>query len=141
MTKGPESIDESATLADAARKMVQLDVGALPISDTDDRLVGMLTDRDIVVKATPPGADPAATTAGELMQTASVVVIEADRSIDEAVELMMQHQVRRLPVVDDGALVGMLSQADVCRYVANDQAGRLVEAISAPSPRAETSAA
>jgi CBS domain-containing protein len=133
MTKGVESIDEDSTLAEAAKLMVQLDVGALPISDADDHLVGMLTDRDIVVKALAAGMAPAETSARELAQTEPVVVIGADQSVDEAIDLMMRHQIRRLPVVDDGELVGMLTQADISRAVANDQAGRLVEAISAPT--------
>jgi len=133
MTKGVESIDEQSTLEEAARLMVQLDVGALPISDSDDRLVGMLTDRDIVVKALAAGMTPAETSAGDLAQGEPIVVIGADESVEEAIELMTRHQVRRLPVVDGAELVGMLSQADICRYVANDQAGRLVEAISAPT--------
>jgi len=125
-------VGENETLLDAARKLAELDVGALPICGEDDRLKGMLTDRDIVVKALAKGKDPGSTRAGELGQGDSqTVTIGADDSIDEALRTMIDHKVRRLPVIDGRRLVGVISQADVATNVDEKRVGDLVEAISA----------
>jgi CBS domain-containing protein len=125
-------IGENETLLDAARKLADLDVGALPICGEDDRLKGMLTDRDIVVKALAKGKDPESTRAGELGQGDSkTVTIGADDSIDEALRTMIDHKVRRLPVIDGKRLVGIISQADVATNVDEERVGDLVESISA----------
>ena len=125
-------VGENDTLLDAARKLAELDVGALPICGEDDRLKGMLTDRDIVVKALAQGKDPGTTRAGELGQGDSeTVTIGADDSIDEALRTMIDHKVRRLPVIDGKRLVGMISQADIATNVDEERVGDLVEAISA----------
>ena len=123
-------IGESESVLDAARKLKDLNVGSMPICGEDDRLKGMLTDRDIVVKVLAEGRDPAATTAGELGE-GKPVTIGADDPIDEALETMAQHQVRRLPVIDGQQLVGIVSQADIARNVEEEQVGKLVESISA----------
>ena len=123
-------IGESESILDAARKLKDLNVGSMPICGEDDRLKGMLTDRDIVVKVLAEGRDPAATTAGELGE-GKPVTIGADDPIDEALETMAQHQVRRLPVIDGQQLVGIVSQADIARNVEEEQVGKLVESISA----------
>jgi len=133
MTGGTECVQEDETLVDAARKMQQLDVGALPICGNDNRLKGMLTDRDIVVKAIAEGRDPSGVTAAELATQSEVVTIGADDSIDEALATMKQHRVRRLPVIDGHDLVGVVSQADIASNLDNDKVGDLVEAISASS--------
>ena len=133
MTGGTECVQEDETLVDAARKMQQLDVGALPICGNDNRLKGMLTDRDIVVKAIAEGRDPSSVTAAELATQSEVVTIDADDSIDEALATMKQHRVRRLPVIDGHDLVGVVSQADIASNLDNDKVGDLVEAISASS--------
>jgi CBS domain-containing protein len=130
MTGGAECIGENETLLDAARKLAELDVGALPICGDDDRLKGMLTDRDIVVKALAKGKDPASTRAGELAQ-GKPVTIGADDSVDEALHTMAQHKVRRLPVIDGHRLIGVVSQADLAKNVEDEKVGDLVEAISA----------
>ena len=129
MTGGVECIGENETLEAAARKMKELDVGALPICGEDNRLKGILTDRDIVIKCLAEGGDPRSATAGELGQ-GKPVTIGADDSIEEAIRTMQQHQVRRLPVIDGHDLVGMLSQADIARNYPEDRVGELVEFIS-----------
>ena len=130
MTGGAECIGENDTLADAARRLAELDVGAMPICGEDDRLKGMLTDRDIVVKAIAQGKDPSSTRAGELAE-GKPVTIGADDSVDEALHTMMDHKVRRLPVIDGHDLIGVVSQADLAKNIDEDKVGDLVEAISA----------
>ncbi|HEY4571465.1 MAG TPA: CBS domain-containing protein [Kribbella sp.] len=128
MTPGAECVGEKESLVDAARKMRDLDVGALPICGEDNRLKGVLTDRDIVVKCIAESGDPSQTTAGSLGQ-GKPVTIGADDSIEEALRTMEEHQVRRLPVIDGHDLVGMLAQADVVQ-AAPGRAGRTVSEIS-----------
>jgi CBS domain-containing protein len=124
-------IGENDTLIDAAKLLADLDVGALPVCGEDNRLKGMVTDRDIVVKALARGKDPSSVRAGELGQGDSeTVTIGADDSIDEALRTMIDHKVRRLPVIDGDALVGIISQADVATNVDEEKVGDLVEAIS-----------
>ena len=129
MTGGTECVGENETVLDAARKMAQLGVGALPICGDDQRLKGMITDRDIVVKVLAEGGDPSSVTAGSFRQ-GKPVTIGADDSLSEALATMAQHKVRRLPVIDGQDLVGMLSQADLAKALPPDQAGELVQAIS-----------
>ena len=125
-------IGENDSLLDAAKRLAELDVGALPICGEDDRLKGMLTDRDIVVKVLAQGKDPASVRAGELgVGDGKTVTIGADDSIDEALRTMIDHKVRRLPVIDGHRLVGIISQADVATNVEEEKVGDLVEAISA----------
>jgi CBS domain-containing protein len=132
MTPDCECIGENDSVLDAAKRLAELDVGAMPICGEDDRLKGMLTDRDIVVKVLAKGKDPASTRAGELGQgDAQTVTIGADDSIDEALRTMIDHKVRRLPVIDGRRLVGIVSQADVATNVDEKKVGDLVEAISA----------
>lgn len=130
MTPGAECIGEHETLEAAARKMKDLGVGALPVCGEHGRLVGMLTDRDIVVQCIAAGADARTARARELAE-GKPVTIGADDSVEEAVRTMQEHQVRRLPVIDGHDLVGMVSQADVARSLPEDRVGELVEFISA----------
>jgi CBS domain-containing protein len=124
-------IGENDSLVDAAKQLAKLNVGAMPICGDDDRLKGMLTDRDIVVKAVAQGKDLSSTKAGELGQGDSkTVTIGADDSIEEALRTMSKAQVRRLPVIDGHRLVGIIAQADIARNLEEDQVGELVEAIS-----------
>lgn len=129
MTGGAECIGENETLEVAARKMRDLDVGALPICGEDNRLKGMLTDRDIAVKCIADGGDPRTAKAGQFGE-GKPVTIGADDTIEEAIRTMQEHKVRRLPVIDGHNLVGMLSQADIARNYPEDRVGELVEFIS-----------
>ncbi|MGW7054795.1 CBS domain-containing protein [Streptomyces sp. NPDC054887] len=129
MTGGTECIGADDTVLDAARKMKDLGVGALPICGTDNKLKGMLTDRDIVVKVLGAGKDPASCTAGELAQ-GEAVTIGADDDAEEILRTMTEHKVRRLPVIDGHDLVGMVAQADVARALPEPKVGDLVEALS-----------
>jgi CBS domain-containing protein len=110
--------------------MAQLDVGSLPICGEDNRLKGMLTDRDIVVKVLAQGKDPAETRATELAQ-GKPVTIGADDSAEEALHTMTEYKVRRLPVIDGHDLIGVVSQGDLASALSREQVGELVEAISA----------
>jgi CBS domain-containing protein len=125
-------VGENETVLDAARRLADRKVGALPICGEDDRLKGMITDRDIVVKVLAAGKDPAATPAGDLGQgDGETVTIGADDSLDEALRTMIDHKVRRLPVIDGRRLVGVISQADLATNIDEERVGELVEAISA----------
>jgi CBS domain-containing protein len=130
MTGGAECIDENDTILTAAKRLADLNVGAMPICGSDNRLKGMLTDRDIVVKVLAQGKDPGTTKAGELGE-GKPVTIGADDSVDEALHTMADHKVRRLPVIDGHDLIGMLSQADLAKSLDQKKVGDLVEAISA----------
>lgn len=129
MTGGAECVGENETLATAAKKMQELDVGSLPICGEDQRLKGMITDRDIVIKCIASGGDPRSVKAGELAQ-GKPVTIGADDSIEEVIETMKSHKVRRLPVIDGHNLIGIVSQGDVARNYPEERVGELVEFIS-----------
>ena len=131
MTPDSTCVQENETALEAARKMAGMGVGSLPICGNDDRLKGMLTDRDIVVKVLAQGKDPSSTRVGELATQGEVVTIGADDPIDEALRTMTEHKVRRLPVIDDQRCVGIISQADVATNIDEEKVGDLVEAISA----------
>ena len=130
MTGAAECIGEQDTILDAAKRLAELDVGAMPICGEDNRLKGMLSDRDIVVKVLAQGKDPASTRAGELGE-GKPVTIGADDSVEEALHTMAEHKVRRLPVIDGHELIGIVSQADLAKNVDEEKVGELVEAISA----------
>jgi CBS domain-containing protein len=130
MSGGCECVGENETVEDAARKMADLDVGALPICGEDDRLKGMITDRDIVVKVIAKGKGLSETQVGSLGD-GKPVTIGADDSVEEAIRTMSEHKVRRLPVIDGHELVGVVSQADIATNIADEDTGALVEAISA----------
>ncbi|MFD4721966.1 CBS domain-containing protein [Streptomyces sp. NPDC058423] len=130
MHAGATCIQESETLADAARRMSELDVGALPICGPDDRLHGIITDRDIVVKCLAKGKDPKTMTAGMLEQ-GKPVTIDAGADSDEVLQAMEQHRIRRLPVVENHRLVGIISESDLARRLPEEQVGHFVEAVCA----------
>jgi CBS domain-containing protein len=129
MSGSAECAQVTETLADAAKKMRDLDVGALPICGEDERLKGMITDRDIVVKCIAEGGDPTSTKVESFCED-KPVTIGADDSVDEALKTMSDHGVRRLPVIDGHDLVGVVSQADIAKNLPEEQVGELVEAIS-----------
>jgi CBS domain-containing protein len=128
MSGGVDCIGENETVAEAARKMSQLGVGALPICGEDDRLKGMLTDRDIVVKVIAEGKDPNACKAGELAQ-GKPVTIGADDSLEELVRTMAQHEVKRVPVIDGHRLVGVVSESDVAGSAPPELVVKLVKGV------------
>lgn len=130
MSPGADCIGTKETAADAARKMSDLGVGALPICGPDEKVKGVVTDRDLIVKVVAPGRDLGAFPAGDLNQ-AEAVTIGADDSVEEALATMTEHGVRRLPVIDGDRLVGMIALADVARALPEPTVGELVEALSA----------
>jgi len=131
MTADATCVGEKESLTAAARKMADLDVGALPICGDDNRLKGMLTDRDIVVKAIAQDRDPSQVMAGDLAQ-GKPVTIGADDDAAEILRTMGEHQVRRLPVIDGHQLVGIVALADVAKALSDRNVGDLLDAITAP---------
>jgi uncharacterized membrane protein/CBS domain-containing protein len=132
MSQDTECVSVSDTLETAARRLAKAGVGAMPICGDDDRLKGMLTDRDIVVKAIANGKDVARTLVSELAQ-GKPVTIGADDSLREALATMEHAQVRRLPVIDGHRLVGIISAADIARRVSHRTSGALLHELSKPS--------
>jgi CBS domain-containing protein len=131
MTEEPRSIGQSASVVEAALLMREEDIGSLPIVD-DEKLVGMITDRDITMRVVAAAADPKMTTVADVYSR-DLVSVEPDNDLEEALGLMARHQVRRLPVVENGRLVGILAQADIALSENETKTGELVEAISARS--------
>ena len=135
MTPDAECIGENETLLEAAKKMADRGYGATPICGEDQRLKGMLTDRDIVVKALAQGKDPGSTRAGELGE-GKPITIGADDPLEETLQTMARYKVRRLPVIDGHDLVGIVAVADVARQLNDDRAkGDLIETISEGPPQ------
>jgi uncharacterized membrane protein/CBS domain-containing protein len=138
MSRGTECVSASDTLETAARRMAEEGVGALPICGEDDRLKGMLTDRDIVVKAIARGKDVVRTLVSELAE-GKPVTIGADDSVHETLATMERAQVRRLPVIDGHRLVGIISAADIARHLPRRKSGELLQEISKPQRRGPVS--
>ena len=129
MTSNPCSIDAEKSVAYAAKMMKEEDVGLAPIVE-GDKLVGMLTDRDIAIRVVAEGRNPDQTKVREVASN-QVVTIDPQQDLDEALRIMAKHQVRRLPVVEeDGRLVGVVAQADIAREGDDNRTGELVEEIS-----------
>jgi CBS domain-containing protein len=134
MTRHVSLVTLAQTVGEAARLMRAEDVGAVPVLDREERVVAMLTDRDIVVRVVAEGRDPQATHVDEVASR-ELVTVAPQQELDEAIELMAAHQLRRLPVVaGDGRLVGILGQADVAQEARPQQAGAMVEKISQQTP-------
>jgi CBS domain-containing protein len=133
MTRNVEVVDRHASLRDAAMKMRQLDVGLIPVCD-GDRLKGILTDRDITVRATAEGRDPIKTKVSEVMSTDISYCLE-DQEVEEAVSLMEARQIRRLPILNkQKQLVGIVSLGDIAVHAGDrDLTGETLEEISAPA--------
>jgi CBS domain-containing protein len=127
MNPGAECISAHETLDRAAQLMLELGVGALPICGADDRLQGMITDRDIVLKCVAEGRDPAKVTAAELAM--GLVWVSADATVEEALAKMEQHQIRRLPVIENHRIVGMISEADLARSLPDNLLAEFVHSI------------
>jgi CBS domain-containing protein len=138
MTKDPACCGADTPLRDVARLMVEHDCGEIPVIDNDEsrRPVGVITDRDIVIRALAEGRNPMELTAAECM-TDSVITVTQDKSIEECCELMEQHQIRRVPVVDaQGSCCGIVSQADLARRVSERAVGEVVKDVSKPKAAA-----
>ena len=125
MTDGAQCVKEDQTLAEAARMMRDLDVGSLPICGNDEKLHGMLTDRDIVVRCIAEGGDCTQARAGEFAQGA-IHWVSADTDIDDALAIMSEHQVKRLPVLDNHRLIGMISETDLTKKIDSDRLADVV---------------
>jgi CBS domain-containing protein len=130
MHAGAECIGESQTLQHAAKQMRDLDVGALPICGDNGRLLGIVTDRDIIIKCIASGVDPGKVTVGQLTR-AEPVAIDPAADVDQVLHLMAENQIRRLPVVDNERVVGIISEADLARNLPEQAVGQFVEAITA----------
>jgi len=130
MSSNPCAIEADKPVAYAAKMMKQEDVGLAPVVE-GDRLIGTLTDRDIVVRVVAEGKDPEEVAVREVAST-DVVTVDPQQDLADALQLMASKQVRRLPVVEDGRLVGVVAQADVAREADEQQTGQLVEDISQP---------
>lgn len=133
MTTNAQCVKEDQTLQDAAVMMRDLDCGSLPICGNDGKLHGFLTDRDIVLKCIAEGREARDMRASELAQ-GTPHWIDADANVDEAIEMMERYQIRRLPVISDHKLVGIISQGDIARNYSETRVGELVEHISAKKP-------
>ena len=130
MTQRPRAVTAQMTVREAARLMDEEDVGSLPVVDEGERLIGIVTDRDIAVRVVGRGLDSDKTVIGDVASR-DVVALTPDHDLDEALRLMAREQVRRLPiVVRENQLVGMLAQADVAHAAKDKTAGEVVEAIS-----------
>jgi CBS domain-containing protein len=133
MTGDPRSIGATASVVEAARLMREEHIGSLPITD-GEKLVGMITDRDITTRVVAEAADPNVTPVGDVY-SGDLISVEPDNDLQEALKLMARHQVRRLPVVENDRLVGIVAQADIALTLREDEqkTGALVEAISEPT--------
>jgi CBS domain-containing protein len=128
MTSSPTAISSDTTALDAAKTMKTENVGSLPVVN-EEKLVGIVTDRDLVTNVLAKDLDPQKVVVSEVA-TENPVVASPEEPLDAALRRMAEEQVRRLPVVEDGRLVGMLAQADVARSAAPQATGQMVEEIS-----------
>jgi CBS domain-containing protein len=138
MTRKPKSVTPETSVREAARLMKEEDVGVLPVVDRDgsDRLIGIVTDRDIAIRHVAEGHDSSSCPVSEAM-TSSVSTAREDDDVDSVMDLMGNEQVRRIPVIDErGGLIGIVAQADIVREARDDRkAERTIEKISDPGGR------
>lgn len=128
MHPGAQWIPATESLDRAAQLMRRLDVGALPVSDSEERMCGILTDRDIVLGCVAEGRDPSRVTAGDLAR-GTPRWIDASAGVEEILEEMQSHQIRRLPVIENKRLVGMISEADLAHHLSDSQIASFVESV------------
>nr|WP_229806033.1 CBS domain-containing protein [Microbispora rosea] len=131
MHEGAECIGEHDSLRRAAEMMRDLGVGALPICGEDDRLKGIITDRDIVIKCCAEGKDLDQTTAGELAR--GLVWVDANASVEDALTKMEEHQIKRMPVIDNHRIVGMITEADLAKELPDSKLAEFVHRLYARS--------
>jgi CBS domain-containing protein len=134
MHLGAECIQEDQTLDVAARMMRDMDVGSLPICGSDERLAGIITDRDIVCRCIAEGHDPSTMTAMDLAM-GTPIWVDADADEEEVLTLMGDNRIRRLPVIEDHRLVGMISEVDLARSMSEDRLAQFVEKVYAGATR------
>ncbi len=130
MSGRPATCEPQTTVVEAARLMASQDVGPIPVVE-GERLIGLVTDRDLVVRVLAEARDPQSTTIGDIAST-DLVTVSPDDSLDQALQLLASHQVRRLPVVEGERLVGVVAQADIARHAEEVETGEVVEQISQP---------
>jgi CBS domain-containing protein len=128
MTDDPRSIGAAESVVEAARIMRDEHIGSLPVTE-DEWLVGMITDRDITTRVVAENAVPETIAVADVYSR-DLISVEPNNDLEEALQLMARHQVRRLPVVENGRLVGMVAQADVALTEDEKRTGQLVGAIS-----------
>lgn len=133
MHLGCECVPAGETLDRAAQLMRDNQVGSLPICGSDNRLQGILTDRDIVVKCIASGRNPSTVTAGELSQ-GTPIWVSADADADEVLGLMEQNKIRRVPVIDNHELIGMISEADLAQHLSEEKLAHFVSTITSAPP-------
>ena len=130
MTPEPQCCTRETTLNDVANLMVETDCGEIPVTDASNRLVGVITDRDIVCRVVAKGKNPTEVTAGEIM-TEPVVVVRENTPLEQVLSLMESHQIRRIPVVDaSGCCCGIIAQADIAMTAPEPKVGELVREVS-----------
>jgi len=130
MTPAPQCCSGETLLNEVAKLMVEADCGEIPVTDASNRLIGVITDRDIVCRAVAKGKNPSAVTVAECM-TEPVVVVKEDTSIEDVLSVMEENQIRRVPVVDaSGCCCGIIAQADVALCGRESQVGELVREVS-----------
>ena len=130
MTPAPQCCSGETTLNEVANLMVEADCGEIPVVDGENRLIGVITDRDIVCRAVAKGKNPSAVTASECMSE-PVVCVNEDTSLDDVMAVMEENQIRRVPVVDaDGCCSGIISQADIAMTARDNKVGELLREVS-----------
>ena len=130
MHPGAQWIDRNETLTRAAELMRDLDVGALPVSDDNERLCGIITDRDIVVKCVARGRDPQQTKCADLAE-GTPRWVDANADIEDVLHEMEEHRIKRLPVIENKRLVGIISEADLAHHLTDDQLAEFAEHVYA----------
>jgi CBS domain-containing protein len=134
MTPAPQCCSGETLLNEVANLMVEADCGEIPVTDGSNRLIGVVTDRDIVCRVVAKGKNPSSVTAAECM-TEPVVVVNEDTTLEDVLAVMEENQIRRVPVVDaSGCCCGIISQADVAECATEDQTGEMVREVSKDAP-------
>ncbi|MDH6228660.1 MULTISPECIES: CBS domain-containing protein [Streptomyces] len=128
MHPGAQWIPAGETLDRAAQLMRELDVGALPVAGEDERMQGIITDRDIVVKCVASGKDPSKVTCSELAE-GTPRWVDASADVDQVLQEMREHQIKRLPVIENKRLIGMISEADLAHHLTDDKLADFVESV------------
>jgi len=134
MTPSPQCCTGETLLNEVANLMVEADCGEIPVTDASKRVIGVVTDRDIVIRVVAKGQNPSAVTAAECMSE-PVVVVKEDATLEDVMSVMEENQIRRVPVVDaSGCLCGIISQADVAHAADETETGEMVREVSKDSP-------